>query len=229
MAKQVSKPNIFWAPSLETARKIDDEDTVKSIETARHRSSGRPEQGSCRGLQALLQRPHPIPLSAGDHRNRTPVGKHRWLLFSHTRQSSASIGNNHHLGRAATIEFQAPARCDPRVRVSVAVRLESGRLESGRFARRLIVGKTCTQPVICSTGAGCETRRTRYRRVTRPRQEPWVRPETAAIMIAPSTKPTMPIAEKIKLCRPLKRSRLGSLKNSVNSLLPSIPGKSRAS
>ena len=37
MAKQVSKPNIFWAPSLETARKIDDEDTVKSIETARYR------------------------------------------------------------------------------------------------------------------------------------------------------------------------------------------------
>jgi hypothetical protein len=37
MAKQVSKPNIFWAPSLETARKIDDEDTVTSIETARYR------------------------------------------------------------------------------------------------------------------------------------------------------------------------------------------------
>jgi hypothetical protein len=37
MARQVSKPNIFWAPSLETARKIDDEDTVKSIETARYR------------------------------------------------------------------------------------------------------------------------------------------------------------------------------------------------
>jgi hypothetical protein len=35
VAKQVS--NIFWAPSLETARKIDDEDTVKSIETARYR------------------------------------------------------------------------------------------------------------------------------------------------------------------------------------------------
>jgi hypothetical protein len=37
MAKQVSKPNIFWAPSLETARKIDDEDTVTSIESARYR------------------------------------------------------------------------------------------------------------------------------------------------------------------------------------------------
>jgi hypothetical protein len=37
MARQVSKPNIFWAPSLETARKIDDEDTVMSIETARYR------------------------------------------------------------------------------------------------------------------------------------------------------------------------------------------------
>jgi hypothetical protein len=32
MTRQVSKPNIFWAP-----RKIDDEDTVKSIETARYR------------------------------------------------------------------------------------------------------------------------------------------------------------------------------------------------
>ena len=37
MTRQVSKPNIFWAPSLETARKIDDEDTVQSIETARYR------------------------------------------------------------------------------------------------------------------------------------------------------------------------------------------------
>jgi hypothetical protein len=36
MTRQVSKPNIFWAPSLETARKIDDEDT-ESIETARYR------------------------------------------------------------------------------------------------------------------------------------------------------------------------------------------------
>jgi hypothetical protein len=37
MTRQLSKPNIFWAPSLETARKIDDEDTVKSIESARYR------------------------------------------------------------------------------------------------------------------------------------------------------------------------------------------------
>ncbi|MGB6494805.1 MAG: hypothetical protein WBF00_14790, partial [Methylocella sp.] len=37
MTRQVSKPNIFWAPSLETARKIDDGDTVKAIETARYR------------------------------------------------------------------------------------------------------------------------------------------------------------------------------------------------
>jgi hypothetical protein len=37
MTKSVTRPNIFWAPSLETARKIDDEDTVKSIETARYR------------------------------------------------------------------------------------------------------------------------------------------------------------------------------------------------
>jgi hypothetical protein len=41
MTRQVSKPNIFWAPSLETARKIDDEDTVKSIETARYRFAGK--------------------------------------------------------------------------------------------------------------------------------------------------------------------------------------------
>jgi hypothetical protein len=39
MTRQVSKSNIFWTPSLETARKIDDEDTVKSIETARYRFS----------------------------------------------------------------------------------------------------------------------------------------------------------------------------------------------
>jgi hypothetical protein len=37
MTKSVTRPNIFWAPSLETARKIDDEDTVKSIETAQYR------------------------------------------------------------------------------------------------------------------------------------------------------------------------------------------------
>jgi hypothetical protein len=37
MTRQVSKPQIFWAPTLDTARKIDDEDTVKSIETARYR------------------------------------------------------------------------------------------------------------------------------------------------------------------------------------------------
>ena len=39
MTRQVSKPNIFWAPSLETARKIDDEDTVRSIEAAKYRFS----------------------------------------------------------------------------------------------------------------------------------------------------------------------------------------------
>jgi hypothetical protein len=37
MARQVSKPNIFWAPSLETARKIDDDDTIRAIESARYR------------------------------------------------------------------------------------------------------------------------------------------------------------------------------------------------
>jgi len=46
--------------------------------------------------------------------------------------------------------------------------------------------------------------------------------ESAAIRIVPSTKPTMPIAEKIKLYHPVKRSRSGSSKNAVNSLLISI-------
>jgi hypothetical protein len=37
-------------------------------------------------------------------------------------------------------------------------------------------------------------------------------------------KATMPLAEKIKLCQPLKSSPLGSLKNSVNSMLkPVVP------
>jgi hypothetical protein len=47
-----------------------------------------------------------------------------------------------------------------------------------------------------------------------------VRPERAAIRIAPSTKPTIPIAEKIKLCQPVKRSRLGSSNLPHESKLP---------
>jgi hypothetical protein len=35
--RQVSTPNIFWCPSLDTARRIDDEDTVAAIESARYR------------------------------------------------------------------------------------------------------------------------------------------------------------------------------------------------
>jgi hypothetical protein len=35
--QSVAENNSRWAPSLETARKIDDEDTVKSIEAARYR------------------------------------------------------------------------------------------------------------------------------------------------------------------------------------------------
>jgi hypothetical protein len=66
MTRQVSKPNIFWAPSLETARKIDDEDTVQSIETARYRfaasmadlvlrrGSQQAARGFCRGSGAAL-------------------------------------------------------------------------------------------------------------------------------------------------------------------------------
>jgi hypothetical protein len=37
MNRQVSKPQIFWAPDLSTARKIDDSDTVTAIESARYR------------------------------------------------------------------------------------------------------------------------------------------------------------------------------------------------
>jgi hypothetical protein len=37
MAKQMTKAQIFWAPTLETARNIDDSDTVLAIEAARHR------------------------------------------------------------------------------------------------------------------------------------------------------------------------------------------------
>jgi hypothetical protein len=37
MNRNVSKPQIFWAPALDTARKIDDVDTVTAIESARYR------------------------------------------------------------------------------------------------------------------------------------------------------------------------------------------------
>jgi hypothetical protein len=37
MNKNVTKPQIFWAPDLTTARKIDDGDTVTAIEAARYR------------------------------------------------------------------------------------------------------------------------------------------------------------------------------------------------
>jgi hypothetical protein len=37
MNRQVSKPQIFWAPALDTARKIDDSNTVTAIESARYR------------------------------------------------------------------------------------------------------------------------------------------------------------------------------------------------
>jgi hypothetical protein len=39
MNKQITKAQIFWAPALETARNIDDSDTVLAIEAARHRST----------------------------------------------------------------------------------------------------------------------------------------------------------------------------------------------
>jgi hypothetical protein len=37
MNKSMTKPQIFWAPALDTARKIDDSDTVTAIEAARFR------------------------------------------------------------------------------------------------------------------------------------------------------------------------------------------------
>jgi hypothetical protein len=37
MNKSVTRPQIFWAPDLSTARKIDDGDTVNAIESARYR------------------------------------------------------------------------------------------------------------------------------------------------------------------------------------------------
>lgn len=37
MTKSMTRPEIFWAPALETARKIDDSDTVTAIESARYR------------------------------------------------------------------------------------------------------------------------------------------------------------------------------------------------
>jgi hypothetical protein len=37
MSKQVSKPDIFWRPSLEVAMRVDDSDTINAIEAARYR------------------------------------------------------------------------------------------------------------------------------------------------------------------------------------------------
>jgi hypothetical protein len=53
----------------------------------------------------------------------------------------------------------------------------------------------------CATRINFEPAR---RSPQRARQELWVRPETAATRIAPSTQPTMPIAEKTKLCQLVK-------------------------
>jgi hypothetical protein len=39
MNKSVTRPQIFWAPALDTARKIDDSDVVTAIEAARYRFS----------------------------------------------------------------------------------------------------------------------------------------------------------------------------------------------
>jgi hypothetical protein len=34
---KLTKPSIFWAPAVDTARKIDDDDTIHAIESARYR------------------------------------------------------------------------------------------------------------------------------------------------------------------------------------------------
>jgi hypothetical protein len=39
MNKSMTKPQIFWAPTLDTARKIDDGDTVNAIQSAQYRFS----------------------------------------------------------------------------------------------------------------------------------------------------------------------------------------------
>jgi hypothetical protein len=36
-SKSMTRPAIFWAPTLHTARKIDDSDVVASVESARYR------------------------------------------------------------------------------------------------------------------------------------------------------------------------------------------------
>jgi hypothetical protein len=39
MTKSMTRSQIFWAPALDTARKIDDGDTVTAIESARYRTA----------------------------------------------------------------------------------------------------------------------------------------------------------------------------------------------
>jgi hypothetical protein len=68
--------------------------------------------------------------------------------------------------------------------------------------------------------------------VSRLRQEFWVRPATAATKIAPSTQPRMarPAARpaNTRRCNRVRPKRSGLSKKSVNSLLISITGNSRA-
>lgn len=37
MAKSISRPDVFWSPSLDTVRRIDNDDTIHAIEAARYR------------------------------------------------------------------------------------------------------------------------------------------------------------------------------------------------
>ena len=55
-----------------------------------------------------------------------------------------------------------------------------------------------------------------------------VMPETAVTRMAARSQPRTPMTEKTNIWKPVNRSRLGSLKKSVNSLLISMPGTSRA-
>ncbi len=123
-------------------------------------------------------------------------------------------GEGRYGSRRAYVLRIASDSCRKRAVPALTFSANSGRSQHSETATR-------------STGGQPRNRRRRDCSVTRLCQELWASPETAAIRIAPSTKPTMPIGEKIKLCQAVKRLRSGSLKYSVNSLLISITGKSR--
>jgi|ERR1700732_4297184 len=88
MPKQsVSKPDIFWTPSLETARKIDD-DTIKSIESAQYRCG---EHGRISSAVTMNRRAGCAPRSSWKCRHFTKVKprNHREERMSYNRISRA--------------------------------------------------------------------------------------------------------------------------------------------